>query len=205
MHDERNTLTDAALDREIERALAVAPSPEFVARVRTRIANEPSPSGWRFGGMIAAVVTVAAAVIIAALLAQRTDRAPGPVDTAPVTARMIAGGWTPMLEPGRTSLSLPVARGSTLRVPQGDGELVEPLKDPRALRRPEAEPLIDTREVDALQSLIAGVARGRVDLTPLLQPAAPAPMELLLITDIVIPPITIDPIAPVDGAQGERQ
>ena len=66
-------------------------------------------------------------------------------------------------------------------------------------------PLIDTLEAAALRSLIARVRDGRVDLTPLLQPAAPAPMELPPMTDIAIPPISIDPIAPAEGAQGVRQ
>jgi len=37
---------DSALDREIEAALAVNPSPEFVSRIRSRIAKEPEPSAW---------------------------------------------------------------------------------------------------------------------------------------------------------------
>ncbi len=35
------------LDREIARALAVDPSPQFVARVRTRIAEQPPPGSRR--------------------------------------------------------------------------------------------------------------------------------------------------------------
>ena len=61
MDDEPHTLTDAALDREVERVLAVAPSPHFTARVRTRIASEPRPSEWQFGWKFAAVTVVAAA------------------------------------------------------------------------------------------------------------------------------------------------
>ena len=56
-----------ALDREIAAALAVDPSPEFVARMRARIANEPSPSSWRVRGLLmaagVAVVVIAAAVM----------------------------------------------------------------------------------------------------------------------------------------------
>jgi hypothetical protein len=36
-----DTLSDAQLDRELEAALGVEPSPEFLARVRTRVAREP--------------------------------------------------------------------------------------------------------------------------------------------------------------------
>jgi len=62
--DERPPMTDAALDREIQAALDVAPSPEFVARVRQRLEREPaSPVWWRgrelavaAGGVLLAVV-----------------------------------------------------------------------------------------------------------------------------------------------------
>jgi hypothetical protein len=38
---ERQPLTDRQLDREIESALQIEPSPEFLARVRTQVASEP--------------------------------------------------------------------------------------------------------------------------------------------------------------------
>ena len=38
---------DSQLDRELESALGVEPSPEFLARVRTRVAAEPGPEPWR--------------------------------------------------------------------------------------------------------------------------------------------------------------
>ena len=38
---EPSSMTDADLDREIQAALAVDPSPQFVARVRTEVANQP--------------------------------------------------------------------------------------------------------------------------------------------------------------------
>ncbi len=40
-------LTDTQLDRELERALGIDPSPEFLARVRTRVAAEPERRLWR--------------------------------------------------------------------------------------------------------------------------------------------------------------
>jgi hypothetical protein len=43
----RQPLTDSALDRELESALGIEPSPEFLARARTRVAAEPEPSSWR--------------------------------------------------------------------------------------------------------------------------------------------------------------
>ena len=46
MDDRRSAdaLIDAALDRELEAALAVDPSPEFTARVRTRVRSELAAS-----------------------------------------------------------------------------------------------------------------------------------------------------------------
>jgi hypothetical protein len=38
---------DAQLDREIEAALGIEPSPEFLTRVRMRVAAEPEASWWR--------------------------------------------------------------------------------------------------------------------------------------------------------------
>jgi hypothetical protein len=56
------------LDRELARALAVDPSPEFLARVRTRIAEEPAPARfgfrWMFGAAAAAAAVVAAVVML---------------------------------------------------------------------------------------------------------------------------------------------
>ena len=40
-------LSDSQLDRELESALGVEPSPEFLARVRTRVGGEPEISQWR--------------------------------------------------------------------------------------------------------------------------------------------------------------
>ena len=40
-------LSDSQLDRDIESAVGIEPSAEFLARVRTRIAAEPEPSAWR--------------------------------------------------------------------------------------------------------------------------------------------------------------
>ena len=69
---------------------------------------------------------------------------------------------------------------------------------------PEPEILIDPREMRTLQALIEGVRIGRIDLTAAQNsvsqvPAAPEPF-----TDIVIAPLTIEPIALVQGAEGVR-
>ena len=59
--DAGRPLTDSALDREIQAALAVHPSPEFLARVRQRVAAEPPDVRWgsrRLAGFAAAALDI---------------------------------------------------------------------------------------------------------------------------------------------------
>jgi hypothetical protein len=86
-------------------------------------------------------------------------------------------------------------------VAHGFSRAISPTREP-TLRQPEL--LVDARETAALRRLIAGVNNGTVDLTPLAKAAAPAPMDLDPVADIVIAPITIEPLAPLSGAEGVR-
>ena len=61
------------------------------------------------------------------------------------------------------------------------------------------------REVAAIQSVIIGVRDGDVDLTPVARASSLTAMDLVPIADIVIAPITIEPIAPASGEEGARQ
>ena len=60
---------DTSLDREIEAILAVEPSPEFVSRVRTRIADTPV-SGWTMGWPSLAAGSVVVAGFVAVVIAK---------------------------------------------------------------------------------------------------------------------------------------
>ena len=68
-------LNDPSLDREIESLLATEPSPEFVARVRARVANEPEPGGWR-PAFIFAMAGAVAVVIVAVIAWPSRELAP---------------------------------------------------------------------------------------------------------------------------------
>jgi len=71
-------LTDGEIDRALATALAVEPSPEFVARVRMRIASEPEPSDWRFSWMFAAsACTLAIAMAVTVMQMNHPVLAPG--------------------------------------------------------------------------------------------------------------------------------
>ena len=242
MDDQRqaDALTDEALDGDLSRALAVDPSPEFVARVRTRIASEPAQSRfaalkgcatseewpWPTSGKgrraflarrsahgakaaalrpwtrrLAGATVVAAAAILAAVVV-RPDRSTAPTIAPPLAARAI----------GTESASLPSVGSGFSRTVSAPRKSLGPPKGgphvlPKTIRAAVADPapLFDPRETRALRLLIAGVRDSRVDLTPLLQPGAPSPMELTPVDDLVIAPLAIEPIAPVDGAQGARQ
>jgi hypothetical protein len=180
---------DAALEREIERMLAVDPSPEFLVRVRARIAGEPAPAWRGFGWLFAGVATVAAAAALVLAVRMVSARPPA---TAPLLASRSIGSAVvvPSVVPAQYVMS---------------GFLVPP--KPRsgvggsrtaATRTP--EPLFDPRETTALQRLIADVRDARVDLTPL---AKEGPMPVPAMDPLVISPIVIEPLAS-NGIEGER-
>ncbi len=203
-----HALTDDALDRDIAQALAVDPSPEFAARVRTRIANEPEPGMWRRvlalrSSWLVASVAVAAAVV-ATVVVTRSDRSTAPTITPTLTARAIGAMSVPLPYVGSgfsRTYNAQVVHSSLRSVgPAEAGPHVPPTVGP-AKAGPQVEVLLDPRETRALRSLIAGVRDSRLDLSPLLRPSASAPMELPPVDDLVIAPLAIEPLAPIDGAQ----
>lgn len=67
-HRSGDPLTDGDIDRALAAALAVEPSPEFLARVRMRVASDPEPSDWRFSWVFAAgACTIAIAIAVTML------------------------------------------------------------------------------------------------------------------------------------------
>lgn len=123
-----DALTDAQLDRELSAAVGIEPSPEFLARVRMKVATEPEPPRWRparWGGAVepmwaAAIIGIVLTIVVPQLmrddgaqvrpLAANVDAAP-PADAGipalkvppPVTARPLARPAPPVeAEWGRT-------------------------------------------------------------------------------------------------------
>lgn len=188
-------MTDADLDRALGAALAVDPSPAFLARVRTRLSEEPDPRAWAlpFPVWFAGSAVVAAAVLLAVVV-MRPDRVSPDATGSPLAARSIAGGTASL--PGGLS-----GAGPSLRETRN---LHSEFRTPHSPFRIE-EPVFDARESLALRALILGVRTGGVDLSPMLRPSALGPQEPEPIADLDIQPIAIDPIAPLDGAQGARQ
>ena len=189
-------------DQEIRDALRVDPSPEFLARVRTRIAGEPAPSAWRWSWTVAAVGALAAMVLIAVVMSRPRHENPSAPEVAHAfePAGIPAGPEGPALQqtepagsravrrpgPSAAAHATPVVSGFTRTMSRG------------------AEVLLDPAETQALRRLIAGVRDGHVDLSMMQTSTTPVAMELEPVADIVIAPITIDPIAPLSGAEGVR-
>lgn len=195
---------DAALEREIERALAVDPSPEFLVRVRARIAEEPAPASRRFGSLFAGIATVAAAAVL--ILAVRMVSPARQPETAPLLASRSIGSAVvvPTVSPARAGHYVPKGIGrddQNQNVVSGFSRTLResPGFSRTAATRP-AQPLFDAHETQALQRLIADVRDARVDLAPL---AKEGPMPLPTMDPLVISPIVIEPLAS-SGVEGER-
>jgi hypothetical protein len=190
------------IDDEIKDALNVEPSPEFVARVRTRIASEPEPSAWRWPWTVAAIGAMAAALLIAVVVSRPAPRpdavqASGPEVVQALRPALERAAPNPAATPRASELaaSKPAA---TRRVSVASGSIRT------ASAAVEPEILLDPAETRALRALIAGVRDGRVDLSGAQRSTTPVAMDLAPVADIVIVPITIDPIAPFSGAEGAR-
>jgi hypothetical protein len=190
-------VSDEALEREIEAALGVDPSPEFLPRVRARIASERVHDGWaaswRWAG---AVVALGAVAIVAAW----TLRDPA---TAPREAHVRDSGFGTRgsgpegRDPGLGTAAVkpePSVPSAPIPVPA--------VRHLRAESRPAAarqlEVLIEPDEAAALKQLFTAISNRRIetralpDLTSALKP--PAPIE-----EIVLDPITISPLAALEG------
>ena len=77
-----DAVTDEALDRELTRLLAVDHSPEFVARVRGRIASQAVPPVWSWRRSSLAIVAGAAAAAMVVMVMTASRMAPSPLTVA---------------------------------------------------------------------------------------------------------------------------
>jgi hypothetical protein len=182
---------DAALEREIESALAVDPSPEFLVRVRVRIADEPVPASRGFGWLFAGVAAIAVAAAVVAVVMLRPEPR-----VEPAVRLLMSRSLT-------SSVVVPTVSRGLAREPRTTNLERRTANDaPRTtnLERQASAPLFDAHETTALQRLIADVRDAQVDLAPL---AKEGPMPLPAMDPLVISPIVIEPLAS-SGIEGER-
>jgi hypothetical protein len=196
-HEPTDPLSDPALEREIESLLAVDPSPEFVARVRTRIAGEPMgrrwrvfPRAWSFEPLFAVgMLGVVLSIVIPSWL---RPEPPARVEQ-PAAATSPAQPQRVVTEPVRPEPDVPSIVGR-VRLPafaEGSGEARQSAL--RARRRPDALPasdispfaevLVSADEVRAYEFVVGIIRRQRL-------PAAPVEESV----DGALPPVTIEPL-----------
>ena len=196
------------IDQEIRDALKADPSPEFLARVRTRIASEPAPSAWRWSWTVAAASARAAAVAIAVMVSRPEPPLAPTSDVAQAAPRPDANASSSVAQALRPAIAglkphaTTAEPRATAAEPRGTGTPAVSGFSQTVAADPDI--LIDPREQRALRQLIAGVSEGRVDLSAAQNSTPPASAALEPVTDIVIAPINIDPLAPLAGAEGVR-
>ena len=191
----REALRDSQLDREIESAVGIEPSPEFLARVRTRIASEPErlvESGFSricrlsfepLAGV--AIAGIVLAVVVPQFMRDETARPqlmPSPV--ANISA--------PPVHPVTAAPQLTVARP-----PRQLSAVVDVAEAPRTLPLQLSPVLFAEEDRVAFAWFVTAVADGTV------------PEEVVRslgeeeMTSLAIAPLVIDPLPPL--ARVERQ
>jgi hypothetical protein len=192
-------MTDAELDREIAAAVNVEPSPAFVARVRQRIAREAIRPKWYLSWIMGAAAVLAVAVVGAVFLridrSKQADlRVPHPV----IESRTVAA--ISELPPDRRSGRLSPTTNPRSSAGSGVSRASTGMSD---FSRTALEILIDVREANALRALFAGASVARIDVMPLSTITADTGSELTQPAEIVVPPLSIQPLAPEPG-EGAR-
>jgi hypothetical protein len=202
---EREELSDEFLAQEIEAAFDVEPSPEFRARIRTRIASERIDeswtwlSGWRWAGAAMA----AAAVVMLGLWIAR-DPALAPPDEPSVVALHDA-------EPAQGNPGIEVSGNRETQIPKPESasgsialsNVPKAVVQARAVHVPDppvaqAELLISQDEAAALRRLFTAISNGRFDTAALpdLDAALQPPSE---IAEIVLEPIRLSPLVSLES------
>jgi hypothetical protein len=184
-------MTDAELDREIEAALAVDPSAQWVARVRSEVARQPIAAGLPWSWAIASAAAVA--ILIAIMSGIRNEEVarlkPSPTEaTGPteVTGATEATSATEMASASEiatpTEVTGPIENSKSadtlIRDTRTSPEMLEVIVDPGGVRAFH-QLVISTRERAFEASFDDNV------------PSTPWAM-----TDLSMPPIIILPLEP---------
>jgi hypothetical protein len=178
-------MTDAELDREIEAALAVDPSPQWVARVRSEVTRQPIAAGLPWSWAIASAAAVA--ILIAIMSGIRNEEVarlkPSPTEA---TGAAEARSATEMASASEiatpTEVTGPIENSKSadtlIRDARTSPEMLEVIVDPGGVRAFH-QLVISTRERAFEASFDDNV------------PSTPWAM-----TDLSMPPIIIPPLEP---------
>jgi hypothetical protein len=184
-----HAMTDAELDREIEAALAVDPSPQFVARVRSEAARQPVaarvPWSWAIASAGAVVVAIAVTSGIrdeeVAGLKPSLTQASSPAQLA---TRTEVPTPTEVATPSEASSPTKMAAPTAISAPANTIE-------PATRTAPEIpDVIVDPDAVQAFEQLVISARERRFE----------ASFDNLLrtwvMTELSVPPIIIEPLEP---------
>jgi hypothetical protein len=204
-------LTDAALDREIDTALGIDPSPDFLARLRTEVAQgAPGPARAASSWVAAAAL---AAGVMAAVTASMTWR------TAPAvleSSRLGGHGAVPSPIAGQDARSIAAdarhgipASAASAHTPSRRTVGAHGVRPASTWKRDatphEPEVLVARAESAALRQLLAAASAGRVKEIPLPEPEIDPETGTIRATEIAIAPIQLESIAVPDSDAGETR
>jgi hypothetical protein len=189
MDGRHDPLSDAALDRELDAALNVEPSPEFVARVRMRVADEAVAAGWwprwQFvtAGIGAVTIAVAAGLWSMDRNVGTAFRRPEPSSTVSLFARDVALPAAVIARaPSRVTTSPMVAAVGQTRRP------ARVANEPREISLDDV--IVSAEDRRGFEALLVAIEERRLPWLPQPEPAVdsapPAPIE--------IPDVTIEPL-----------
>lgn len=184
---ERQQRLVLAMERAIDASAAVEPSPEFTARVRMKIAEQPAPASWPGGWMPAAAGALAVLALVVWLVPRREVTPPQPTNT---TAKVVPR----ITEPPVVNVTAPIIKApKTVRVPSA------PVV---AAARPELPEVLVPRDqqlgvrwlYEALEKQPARVVIILAEVAAQTE-AATAPIE---IQELKIAPLEIRPLQPAE-------
>ena len=169
-------MDDLDLDRALEKAFAVTPSPEFVARVRTKIAEAPPPSvleAWmKPATVIACGVVLAIAAIAGLKPGTTTDNMSARAGLKPNTTNAPSATKAPVI------LTVPVTPTVPVVVPTFRSAAPTKARTVPAVEPFLPEVIIAPGDVEALRQFVTGASEARFvasfDQTP-----APIPWAII--------------------------
>jgi hypothetical protein len=183
-------LTDFELDAALNEALIVDPSPDFLARVREKLAGEEISGSRPFPFVLATVTLVAAAMVFAIVMLERqiVEQPRVPVAAAIVPSKAITASDAP----AAVAASAQPAH-ETSRRPETSRRL-QRIQVP--VQEEPGDVLIPAAEQQALRRLLERPPTAVLRFAPSVDPTA--------VAAIAIPPLSIDPLSP-QGEEGGHQ
>jgi hypothetical protein len=168
---------DSLIDAAIAASVSVDPSPEFLARVRMKIASERASRGWGLGWL--GVRGLAALVAVLLLVS------------------VVRYGWRDRLDSIGPPAVIPTQASQNASVPLNPPRMPEKAVNATptrsAIRTPSAEVIVSVGEIDAVRQFIADVQEGRFAFERIAD-GVPVSQELQLPPDIVVPELRRPPI-----------